>query len=143
MPGHSYRAQVQWAGSTAAGYEAYPRAHSAFMPPATDGLDLSADGAFRGDPDLPNPEQLATWRRIATEIAKATEGTAYIDPLFATNRADAMAVGIAFGAYHFARPDLHPFDPIPDQDHHFVHGCAQHHAGASDFQRRNAAFAFH
>jgi organic hydroperoxide reductase OsmC/OhrA len=58
MPGHSYRAQVQWAGSTAAGYEDYPRAHSAFMPPATDGLDLSADGAFRGDPDLPNPEQL-------------------------------------------------------------------------------------
>ena len=58
MPGHSYRAQVQWAGSTAAGYEAYPRAHSAFMPPAAEGLDLSADVAFRGDPDLPNPEQL-------------------------------------------------------------------------------------
>jgi organic hydroperoxide reductase OsmC/OhrA len=58
MPGHTYRAQVQWAGSTAAGYADYPRAHSAHLPPASEGFDLSADVAFRGDPDLPNPEQL-------------------------------------------------------------------------------------
>jgi organic hydroperoxide reductase OsmC/OhrA len=49
---------VQWAGSTGVGYERYPRAHSAFVPPATEGFDLSADPHFRGDPDLPNPEQL-------------------------------------------------------------------------------------
>jgi organic hydroperoxide reductase OsmC/OhrA len=58
MPRHTYRAQVQWAGSTGAGYQAYPRAHTAHLPPATEGLDLSADPAFRGDADLPNPEQL-------------------------------------------------------------------------------------
>lgn len=58
MPGHQYRAQVQWAGSTGPGYGAYPRAHSAYLPPAVDGLDLSADPHFRGDADLPNPEQL-------------------------------------------------------------------------------------
>jgi organic hydroperoxide reductase OsmC/OhrA len=58
MPGHSYRAQVQWAGSTSAGYADYPRAHSAYLPPAAEGLDLSADASFNGDPDLPNPEQL-------------------------------------------------------------------------------------
>ena len=28
-----------------------------------------------------------------------------------------MAAGITFGAYHFARPDLHPFDPVPEADH--------------------------
>ncbi len=28
-----------------------------------------------------------------------------------------MAAGITFGAYHFARPDLHPFNPIPEADH--------------------------
>ena len=28
-----------------------------------------------------------------------------------------MAAGIAFGAYHFARPDLHPFNPVPEADH--------------------------
>src|SRR5690349_22985507 len=61
MPGgadHRYRAQVRWAGSTGAGYRAYPRAHSAWVPPATEGFDLSADPHFRGDADLPNPEQL-------------------------------------------------------------------------------------
>ncbi len=58
MPSHTYRAQVQWSGSTGAGYRAYPRSHSAFMPPAAEGLDLSADEHYRGDPDLPNPEQL-------------------------------------------------------------------------------------
>jgi organic hydroperoxide reductase OsmC/OhrA len=58
MPEHRYRAQVQWSGSTASGYAQYPRAHTAYLPPATEGLDVSADPHFRGDPDLPNPEQL-------------------------------------------------------------------------------------
>lgn len=58
MRSHTYSAQVEWAGSTGAGYDAYPRAHSAVTPPATEGFDLSADPHFRGDADLPNPEQL-------------------------------------------------------------------------------------
>jgi organic hydroperoxide reductase OsmC/OhrA len=58
MASHAYRAQVRWEGSTGAGYRAYPRAHSAYVPPASEGFDLSADPHFRGDPDLPNPEQL-------------------------------------------------------------------------------------
>jgi organic hydroperoxide reductase OsmC/OhrA len=58
MAPHEYRAQVRWDGSTGVGYRHYPRAHSAFLPPATEGLDLSADPHFRGDADLPNPEQL-------------------------------------------------------------------------------------
>ena len=56
--GHTYLARVEWSGSTGAGYRAYPRAHTAYTPPASDGFDLSADPHFRGDPDLPNPEQL-------------------------------------------------------------------------------------
>lgn len=63
MPGgdagaHRYHARVAWSGSTGAGYRAYPRAHSGWTPPAAEGFDLSADPHFRGDPDLPNPEQL-------------------------------------------------------------------------------------
>ena len=56
--GHTYLARVEWSGSTGAGYRAYPRAHTAWTPPATEAFDLSADPHFRGDPDLPNPEQL-------------------------------------------------------------------------------------
>jgi organic hydroperoxide reductase OsmC/OhrA len=56
--GHTYLTRVEWSGSTGAGYRAYPRAHTAWTPPATEGFDLSADPHFRGDADLPNPEQL-------------------------------------------------------------------------------------
>lgn len=58
MPGHEYHARVQWEGSTGLGYRAYPREHSAWVPPASEGFDLSADPHFRGSADLPNPEQL-------------------------------------------------------------------------------------
>ena len=39
-------------------------------------------------------------------IAKATEGVGYKDGKYERNKAGAMGEGIAFGAYHFARPDL-------------------------------------
>lgn len=35
---------------------------------------------------------------------KATESTTYKDPLYGKRRAEAKAAGVAFGAYHFARP---------------------------------------
>ena len=56
--GHTYLARVEWNGSTGDGYRAYPRAHTGWTPPASEGLDLSSDPHFRGDGDLPNPEQL-------------------------------------------------------------------------------------
>lgn len=58
MSGHRYQARVRWGGSTAVGYRAYSRAHEASTPPASQGLELSADPQFRGDGDLTNPEQL-------------------------------------------------------------------------------------
>jgi GH25 family lysozyme M1 (1,4-beta-N-acetylmuramidase) len=72
--------------------------------------------------DVSHHQDEIDWTQVAGSgvsfaIAKATEGTAFIDPLFAVNRAGAMANGIVFGAYHFARPDLHPFNPIPEADH--------------------------
>jgi len=47
-----------WRGSTAAGYDAYDRAHTVTMPPAAATVTVSADAAFRGDPSLVNPEEL-------------------------------------------------------------------------------------
>lgn len=57
MAGHEYSAKLEWSGSTGAGYRSYSREHSAWMTPQAD-MALSADAAFRGDADLPNPEQL-------------------------------------------------------------------------------------
>lgn len=55
---HRYRAVCEWHGSTLDGYSAYDRGHVVSCPPASTGIDLSADPAFAGDPDHLNPEQL-------------------------------------------------------------------------------------
>jgi organic hydroperoxide reductase OsmC/OhrA len=55
---HTYRSELTWEGSTAAGYEHYERAHRVAMPPAEGDLTLSSDPAFRGDARLANPEAL-------------------------------------------------------------------------------------
>jgi organic hydroperoxide reductase OsmC/OhrA len=55
---HRYAATCSWHGSTGVGYDDYDRAHSATCPPALASVELSADPAFRGDPDRLNPEQL-------------------------------------------------------------------------------------
>jgi GH25 family lysozyme M1 (1,4-beta-N-acetylmuramidase) len=38
-------------------------------------------------------------------VAKATEGIGFTDPKWALNKTNAMAAGLAFTGYHFARPD--------------------------------------
>jgi GH25 family lysozyme M1 (1,4-beta-N-acetylmuramidase) len=43
-------------------------------------------------------------------IVKATEGTGYQDPYFNWNWSEMARVGVIRGAYHFARPNLDPFD---------------------------------
>lgn len=53
---HTYLTRLAWAGSTAAGYRSYDRAHRLALAGTT--LEVSADPAFHGDPALPNPEQL-------------------------------------------------------------------------------------
>lgn len=58
MNEHAYHTRLHWDGSTADGIGAYRRDHTAVAPPASTQLDLSADPAFRGDPDRLNPEQL-------------------------------------------------------------------------------------
>jgi organic hydroperoxide reductase OsmC/OhrA len=55
---HRYTTTCEWTGSTAGGYDAYDRSHTAIAPPAAATLRLSADPAFGGDPTLLNPEQL-------------------------------------------------------------------------------------
>lgn len=50
-------------------------------------------------------------------FAKATDDTDYVDPRFARNRAGAHANGLAFGAYHFARPDPRRGDAVQEAKH--------------------------
>ena len=50
-------------------------------------------------------------------IAKATDGRDFVDQTYARNKAEAEALGIAFTAYHFARPDSTPHDARAEADH--------------------------
>jgi len=55
---HTYTSDLAWQGSTGEGYAAYDRFHTAITPPAATEIRLSSDAAFRGNPDMVNPEQL-------------------------------------------------------------------------------------
>lgn len=72
--------------------------------------------------DVSHHQDVIDWAQVAASgqrfaIAKATEGTSFVDPMYATNKAGAEANGIAFGAYHFARPDATPNDAQLEADH--------------------------
>jgi organic hydroperoxide reductase OsmC/OhrA len=54
---HSYRTTLTWSGSTAVGYDAYPREHHV-APGGLPALPMSSDPHFRGDAARVNPEQL-------------------------------------------------------------------------------------
>jgi GH25 family lysozyme M1 (1,4-beta-N-acetylmuramidase) len=64
-----------------------------------EGIDVSK---WQGVIDWPMVK--AAGKKFA--ITKATEGIGYEDGKYDANKAGAMANGIKFGAYHFARPDL-------------------------------------
>ncbi|WP_344415320.1 OsmC family protein [Amycolatopsis minnesotensis] len=55
MTTHTYRTALSWSGSTG-DYDSYDRTHEMKIGAAP--LAVSADAAFRGDPELANPEQL-------------------------------------------------------------------------------------
>jgi GH25 family lysozyme M1 (1,4-beta-N-acetylmuramidase) len=68
--------------------------------------------------DISNYNTVTSWtdyRNWSSRIAlKSSEGTSYIDPTFATNRANAKAAGVTdIWHYHFARPDLNN-DPVKE-----------------------------
>ena len=65
---HHYRARGSWRGSTAVGYDDYRRAHSGSAPPAAAEFALTADPAFRGEPERANPEQLLVLAAVSCQL---------------------------------------------------------------------------
>jgi GH25 family lysozyme M1 (1,4-beta-N-acetylmuramidase) len=59
--------------------------------------------------DVSNWQRVVDWRTVAHQgyrfaMVKASEGTAYVDPWYASNRSHANLRGLLVGAYDFARP---------------------------------------
>ena len=64
---HRYQVRCEWTGTTAVGYEAYERTHTATVAPNAP-FDLSSDPAFRGNPQLMNPEQLLVLAAVSCQL---------------------------------------------------------------------------
>ena len=72
--------------------------------------------------DVSNHQGAIDWSLVAASgtrfaFAKATEGRTFIDPMYAANEAGSALSGVAFGAYHFARPDGTANDAVIEADH--------------------------
>jgi organic hydroperoxide reductase OsmC/OhrA len=65
---HRYRTTVTWSGTTAVGYDAYDRSHTAVTDPPTTGLALSSDPAFGGDVSRLDPEQLLVTAAVSCQL---------------------------------------------------------------------------
>ena len=94
MAAHHYRATCRWKGSTAGGSDAYRRTHEVTAPPAVDALELSADPAFGGDPDLHNPESLVLMAAASCQMLSflAVAAKARLDVTDYRDEADAVMV---------------------------------------------------
>jgi organic hydroperoxide reductase OsmC/OhrA len=88
---HRYRATCQWEGSTLAGYDQYPRAHSVRLSGPELDLHLSSDPAFRGDSRLANPEQLLLAAAVSCQLLSflAVASRARLDVLRYSDDAEA------------------------------------------------------
>lgn len=98
---------------------------------AARGLLKRATGAIPAPPetsgyiegiDVSHYQDTIDWARVAAAgkkfaFMKASDSIDYIDPTYATNRAQAKAQGLRVGAYHFARPDAGVGDAVAEADH--------------------------
>ena len=75
-PDHHYTVRCEWEGSTADGYDAYDRTHRATAPPADATLMLTSDPAFRGSPELLDPEQLLVLAASSCQLLSFLAATA-------------------------------------------------------------------
>ena len=99
-----------------------PSGPSGVEPPA---IPFAPVGAIPGI-DVSHHQDLIDWPTVAASgrrfvFAKATEGRAFVDPMYALNKSGAEGAGLLFGAYHFAQPDDGPNDPILEADHFVDH----------------------
>lgn len=86
---------------------------------ASDGVTICADGPVIQGIDVSHWQGAIDWTQaygdgIDFAIAKATEADGFVDDTFATNRQNAKAAGVVFGAYHFFRADV---DGVAQAEH--------------------------
>lgn len=71
--------------------------------------------------DVSSHDRQVSWARAERSglrfvIARATEGDSLTDTAYASTRSEAMAAGLAFTAFHYARPDRARGDAVKEAD---------------------------
>jgi GH25 family lysozyme M1 (1,4-beta-N-acetylmuramidase) len=101
-----------WLKVTAVGGESTTSLYGLSVLYAASGLftQITTTSSYREGVDVSHWQGTINWGQVAAAgksfaIAKATEGVGYKDDTYARNKAQAMANGLKFGAYHFARPE--------------------------------------
>jgi GH25 family lysozyme M1 (1,4-beta-N-acetylmuramidase) len=94
-----------------------PRTPTISVPPRLTQLAGTLEGI-----DVSHWQGQINWPMVAATgkkfvIMKATEGTGFVDWMYATNHAGARAAGIATTAYHFASPDATPGEAVAEANH--------------------------
>jgi GH25 family lysozyme M1 (1,4-beta-N-acetylmuramidase) len=98
---------------------------------AATGLFRAAAGGYSEGVDVSNWQGSINFAKVKAAgkkfvIAKASEGNTWTDPSYARNKANAMAAGLKFSGYHFARPGTQSGDAVKEADH-FVAVLGLHH----------------
>jgi GH25 family lysozyme M1 (1,4-beta-N-acetylmuramidase) len=92
------------------------------LPTATIAPTPAPGPAYIEGIDVSNWQGAIDWPAVATAgkrfaYVKASEGVAFVDASFSTNRTQAKAAGLYVGAYHYAQPDATPGDAAAEADH--------------------------
>ena len=109
-----------WLKVTAVGGKSVTSLYGVSVVYAASGLfrAVTTTSNYREGIDISHWQGTIDWAQVAAAgksfaIAKATEGIGYRDDTYTRNQAQAMANGLKFGAYHFARPEN---DPVREAD---------------------------
>ena len=107
-----------WLKITAVGGKSVSSLYGVSAVYAASGLFRKASSAYKEGIDVSHWQGTIDWAKVRAAgkvfaFAKATEGTSFKDDRYNANRSGALANGIKFGAYHFARPEN---DPVREAD---------------------------
>ena len=102
-----------WLKITAVGGKSVSSLYGVSAVYAASGLFRKASTAYKEGIDVSHWQGTIDWAKVRAAgklfaFAKATEGIGFKDDRYDRNKAGAMANGIKFGAYHFARPENNP-----------------------------------
>ena len=112
-----------------------PKRRAALLGVAALALSTTASAAIAApNPAWPKGVDVSSWQHLngatinwaavkaagnSFAVIKTTEGTTYVNPRFAADKAGAQAAGLVVGAYHYARPAM-PLSTAVDQANYFL-----------------------